>query len=368
MRILSGGDNFRWLEVCFGVLVVGILVGEVVLYSPPVQQATHHLGVVVQSVRTDAQSTSLEIAIAHGSTGQGLRLVAFPLSDRPVTRPSLFVYADPNYPTADAVQGTVDGIVDHLAGELLAHQYGSPVVAVTDSGLREVLAATSAASGRAVVMMSGVSPASVFSKGIDLLAPWVQAGGLVIWGGATIGYWSGIGGQPLTAGGRLSFGEMGTELLVGKGVVRYPWVDRRVGELQSDFAAALGITYQFASAGVLRDPALARGGLTLGWYSGPYSSLTYLPRGQGGYVLFGGEILDETSVSRDISRLFLTGALAAKGQVASKEIGPSGSPASSVIRWNLPFRVPNAGLMFIAFDPNPDGVFYYSRFIGQGAP
>lgn len=332
------------------------------IYSPPVQHADHTLGVTAGSFILARQSTRVDVKVSHGSADRGLRLAAFPLSNKPLLR-SIFVYNDPSYPTANTIPTVGEGVFDNLAGELVSRNYPFPVVAVKADSLRDTLMAIADANHRTVVLMTGVLPSTVFARNLDLVTPWVQAGGLIVWGGGAIGYWSGTHGQPL--GSTNVVGETGTERLLGKGIVTYPSTTNRVASAQGELASALDVSYKFASSGVLRGSVLARGGLTLGWYSGGFSSVSYLPQGLGGYLIFGGEIPEEVAVSRDVAHILLAGAVYGAGPVAAMDINLATTNAVSVVAWELPFPAGKAGVMLVAFGTDPDSVFFYSQTVGQ---
>ncbi len=355
--------HWAWLEVFLAVVLIGLAVAEFVLYSPPVQRIEQSLSVSVKSARSTAQMTNIQLVITHGSADRFVQVAAFPLSVRSVRQPSIYVYADGSYPTAGAAPTVALGVFDHLDGELVARHFPRPVAGVTASELADVLRDTSKASQRMVVMMTGVVPAGIFSATVDLMSPWVMAGGIVVWGGGAIGYWSGAAGQPLTAADAI--GEAGTTRLLGPGVVQYPTTFGREGTVHSGFGSALNVSYRFTSVGVLRDTVLARGGLGLGWYSGPFSSVSYLPHGHGGYLIFGGEIPDEASVSVDIATIVLSGAIDGTGPIAFEQIKLPGTESTSTVGWELPFSSPSDGIMLVSFDPSPDGVYFSTQIIVQ---
>jgi hypothetical protein len=125
-------------------------------------------------------------------------------------------------------------------------------------------------------MMTGVFPAVAFSKTADLVTTWVRAGGLVVLGEASIGYFSALSGGTLANAGVVGLGERGTERLIGKGVLQFPWVNQRAGEVESSFAAALGVTFKFTGARIQRNAVLSREGLVLGWYAGSSPSVAFI--------------------------------------------------------------------------------------------
>lgn len=176
-----------------------------------------------------------------------------------------------------------------------------------------------------------------------------------------MGFWTGRHGQPLSSDDAL--GEAGTQRLLGSNVVQYPTTFGREGDVPSDFASALSLTYNFTGAGVLLGAVTARGGLDLGWDSGQFTSIAYLPRGSGGFLIFGGEIPDEASVSVDLARILMSGAIFGTGQAASKHLTLAGSATGETVDWTLAFSAPSGGIMLVAFDPSPDALYFFKRQI-----
>jgi hypothetical protein len=358
---LRSGVQWTWLETMIGALLIGLVVAEIVISSSPVQRAAQGLSVDVRSASLTDQTSTVDLTISHGSAHQELDVAAFPLGDRPIHQPSVYVYDDSRFPVADVAPTVPQGIFDHLSGELIARQYALPVVAASAGDLAKVLMDTATAPGRVVVMMTGVLPANVFSKDTDLVSPWVQAGGVAVWGGGAIGFWSGRNGQQLSSDDAL--GEAGTQRLLGSNVIQYPTTFGREGNSPSAFASALDLTYDFTGAGVLLGSITAHGGLDLGWDSGQFTSIAYLPRGSGGFLIFGGEIPDEASVSVDLARILMSGAIYGTGRAASKHLTLAGSATPETVDWKLPFLAPNGGIMLVAFDPSPDALYFFKRQI-----
>ena len=358
---MRAGTHWTWLETVVGTLVVGLVVAEIVISSSPVQRAEQGLSVDVRSVSLSNQASTVHLAIAHGSSDRNIDFAAFPLGNKTVRQPSVYVYDDSRFPAADVAPTVPQGVFDHLSAELGARHYQPSVVAVSADGLADLLRDTATAPGRVAVMMTGVIPADVFSRDTDLLSPWVQAGGVAVYGGGAIGFWSGRNGQALSTEDEL--GQAGTQRLLGSNVVQYPTMFGRLGNVQSPFASALDLTYNFNGAGVLLDSVTAHGGLNLGWDSGQFTSVAYLPRGSGGFLIFGGEIPDETSVSVDLARILMSGVIFGTGQAASKHLTLARSTTGETIDWELPFPPPNAGIMLVAFDPSPDALYFFKRQI-----
>src|ERR1700730_18082456 len=118
-----------------------------------------------------------------------MRLVAFPVLGPPA-RSNVVVFVDPRFPGPDSTPRGVQGVYDHLSAELRVRRDPRSVDAVNLAGLEAILADQTNAAERIIVMMTGSWPASVYSRSVDQVTPWVRAGGTLIWGGDAIGYYS----------------------------------------------------------------------------------------------------------------------------------------------------------------------------------
>ena len=352
--------TFVWFQAALSVVSLFVVVAEIAIFSSPATNHQGSLGVSVRTIGETAESTSLNIQVVHGTADKSLRVVAFPLSSSVTTR-AIYVYNDLNYPTASADPNL--GLLENLAGQLYIDRYPRPVVGVDAKGLEDILTATSLATDRTVVLMTGVLPATVFSKRVDLLTPWVSAGGLVISGGATLGYYSGVPKRQLSDSAALSYGESGPAKILGSGVATFPWAYERPSTSTSPIGAALNISFSFASAGIRVGAAVSRHGLILGSTTPEFSSVTYLPSGAGGIVVFGGEAIDPEQISHDISQLVVSNATGGQGQVTAKDIDLTAIPRESNILWQLPFAYAKGGIMVFAFDPDPDSAFSFTKVL-----
>src|SRR5260370_14545160 len=274
------GAHWTWLETVVGALLIGVVVAEIVISSSPVEQAEQGLSVDVRTASLADQAITVHLSISHGLSDRSLDIAAFALADKSIRQLSSHVYDDTPFPAADVGPTVPQGIFDHLSAELAARHYAPPVVAVSAEGLAGVLSDVARAPGRVVVTMTGVLPANVFSRDTDLVSPWVQAGGVAVWGGGAIGFWSGRSGQPLSSDDAL--GGAGTQRLLGSSVVPYPTAFGRQGDAQSAYGSALNLAYNFTGSCVLLRSITAHVGLDLGWDSRQLTSIAYLPRGPGG--------------------------------------------------------------------------------------
>jgi hypothetical protein len=354
--------RWTWVELFICVLLVGLAAGECAIYTRPLIMSEQSLGISVGSARSAGGSTQVQVEVSHGPADTAIKLAAYPLAEsQDLSQPSIFVYNDGTYPTAGVALTVAQGVYDHLVGELSARDYRGQISGLSATQLVAMLKDTGKAKDRMVVIMTGVMPDTAFSRTIDLISAWVRAGGILAWAGGAIGYWNGTRGQALTDVNIV--GESGTQRLLGNGVIQYPTTFGREGTVRSDWASALDLAYRFTGAGVLRDAVASQRGVALGWYSGLYASISFLPRGSGGYLIFGGEVPDETSISVDLTKIILSRAASSTGTVAGKLVTLPSTSGPVRIDWSLPFNAPSGRILVIAFDPNQDGVYFATQVV-----
>lgn len=353
--------NFHTWDAVMAAALLAVVGLEVLAYSAPIEERLQTLSVRVNGVKASGPVTQLSLAVTHGRGDRALQLAAFPISLKSIVYRAVFVFNDSAYPTANTTPTAGQGILDNLAGELRSRGYQNNISGISADGLRFLFEDTASASQFVVVIPTGVLPDDVFSSRLDLVTKWVSAGGVLVWGGGVIGFWSGTRGKPLAATNIV--GAKGAEQLLGKGLVHFPTASGRLGDTPSDFAVALGLTYKLTSSGILRSASLARGGLALGWYLGPYSSVTYLPSGSGGFLLFGGEILDEVAVAKDMARLLLAVPMYAMGPVATMSLDLRALPDSATVSWNIPIQSSDADLLVAAYDPDPEAIYFQTTVV-----
>ena len=204
--------------------------------------------------------------------------------------------------------------------------------------------------------MTGVFPAAVFSTTTDLVSPWVAAGGTLVWGGTPIGAWSAPPRSSTISGpDAISAGPQGVHRLLGPAFLGTPPDLRRYALLRTPTARALGLAYQDTGVALL-DTGLRAHRKEIGWTSSGRSSISLVRRGLGSFVLFEGPIFYEEIVVRDLSRLILSGELAATSRIRWRDVDPSAVARRSGFAWSIPI---GSGPVIVALlDPTPDGVVF----------
>jgi hypothetical protein len=247
----------------------------------------------------------------------------------PVPLDRVVVYSDINYPSSGSSPYAVQGVANHLPADLRAMGDRTPVLVVNAEGLRRVLTDRAAARGTVVVATSGTLPNVVWSSNIDDVSPFITAGGVLAWGGAFPGYYS-VGQSPSMAAGPtdVSTPPIGCNPAIVKGqphaalapsveVLGLAGINRLLGGSGlitasrgwiciGSHATSVAVSLGLASSWLHAAPRAVRlqliGGEQLGFNLGDRSSISWMPRGKGGILLFGG-LVDGPNLAADTARL-----------------------------------------------------------------
>jgi hypothetical protein len=320
----------------------------------------------IAAVRPTRDGAELDASIALARDQTTLRLLAVPVAQAPVDR-QVTVYLDPRYPISGADWRSARGIFDQLSAELAIRHYSQQVRATGTPGLATLLHDLPEARSRAVVIMTGVLPYEIFSRNSDLISPWVSAGGLLIWGGAPIGYYSGHPDEGLDSNdARTNLRDLGPALLLGLQTPLPGYVPRREAAARSMLGSALGLNYRSTSYGIPSSIEGARGTTLLGWADRSYSSITNFPMGKGNIIVFGGDIFNEAVVAHDLTRIMVAHVLEAAGPISFQDVNAYGSARRVTVKKHLP-GLTDGAVFVTAFDPSDDGVFM-ATFLRQVSP
>jgi hypothetical protein len=247
----------------------------------------------------------------------------------PVRVTRVVIYSDASYPDSGSSQFQVQGVVDHLPVDLRQDGLRVPVEVVDAARLRQMLSPR-ASRGTVVVVASGTLPDTVWSNGVDQVIPFLRAGGTLVFGGDVPGYYSvgpspfmtayaanaqlprfGCGPQaptphPPLARDVTSMGEAGVKHLMGSSVLTpTSWGWTCVATKESPVARSLGLLSQSVHAGANVRRLQAVGGEALGFDVSGDTSIAWVPRGNGGVLLFGGQV-NGPDLAADTARLLAT--------------------------------------------------------------
>jgi len=379
--------------------LLGATLAVSVVLAVTTQAGTPSGAVRVTSASVIGSDLNLRLGAQLGPAGESLRLVAFPVSSTVSSPRRVYVFYDARYPYVDGDAAASSELVDHLKAEFDLSRWDASVASANAQQLQRILSDVGHAPGSVVVDVTGVLPSTVFSSKLNLVSPWLDAGGSLIWGGAPIGQF--VAGPSTKASnlvGLSSLGPQGSVDLVGRSptgctprkaqsshgrvavaavycrlIVEDGSAPNQLGPGQSPMGAALEINYRSTSSPVAAISSRLAGGQLLGWYGDGASSVTALPVGKGSIVIFGGQVLQAADSSVDIATILISRAYAATGPPVWITVPASRiARAQGLVRWSIPLQNPRGPqrISLFAMDPNRLGTLKTSwvASVGQASP
>lgn len=288
------------------------------------------------NVSRDNTGARVDLAARFTSADRSVSVVAFPVSKTNL-RTTVDVFDDPELPYSGSSSALVQGAMSEVAADAAITAPNVQVFSVGVSGLGVTLRDVVNAPTTALVLLTGTLPSVIFSSRVDLIKPWVDAGGVVVWGGDTIGYYSVAPGELLNPTGPNNPRASGATSLLGDAIIHFPTVHGRSGTTPSQIARALDLRYSATSSGVVTALMRRPGDMDLGVDGDGLTSIAYRSEGLGGFVLFGGPITDPSIVGADIARILFSNVLSSTGGIAAITIESRGvGTATSTLSLTLP--------------------------------
>lgn len=282
-------------KMSVGVFIAALLISELLLYAPGLTtsetfsvslQESHGNVTGVDTVRATEVSHFQQTIYLQGDSV-------------PITH--LYYYYDRDYASSWAPASDWFGLSQHLA-EVAAFRSLPLTITIVNATSLASLLSLAPVPGTALVMASGVFPDTVFSKTANLVTPWVQAGGTLVWVGDLIGYYSAVPGQPLTYPSPLNPGYNGTNEFINHsymGGTGYDYLN--VTPNSVDF----GMNYLLALPGDCLNVTWVNtlNGVALGRVAGNYTNVAMIPTGMGSIVYFGGPTENVNELSLAIANI-----------------------------------------------------------------
>lgn len=309
------------------ILGAGMLGGSILAGLLPATFEASATPVTVEVHVRNASSHSIDVSWnTDTSQFHGAAITAL-TTPTPQPLRAVDIYADPSYPTSGSSAFDVQGVVVHLPVDLATAGVHTEPRVVNAVQLASILSDTAGAAGVVVVDAAGTLPNTVWGKGVDAVTPFLEAGGTLVWGGDEPGYYS-VGRAPsmdvspppegtpndrcgpvsMAAGPPLSkavavMGESGVTRILGwPGLLPTSWSWGCTATTPSPVATALGLS-SIAVHGGPRLTTLKRiHGADLGYGVLGRTSISWIPQGKGGVLLFSGSV-DPTSFSSDTATL-----------------------------------------------------------------
>ncbi|MGH9170393.1 MAG: glycosyltransferase 87 family protein [Acidimicrobiales bacterium] len=366
-RRLAGG------ALPYGTALICLVLAAALLVSATVRGGDPSGSVALTSSSLRGRTLDVTVDLQGGQAQRSLRLSAFQL--RPGATASLrrvYVYYDPAYGEVEGSAAIMSTLKHHLATELSLHNSKLEVRQIDARRLRSLLLDSTGAAGSALVDISGVLPASSYSATTNLVRPWLEAGGVLVWGGGTAGAWSALapsepghtGGltrmlhnclircvvavpatQCPSAGAPESCSSRCVKVAAGAPVCPAAGTSPigLFADRETAFASALQLSFRSVTTpAALLGPAL--GGQDIGWADSAAASISAIPVGHGTLVIFGGPVLEVTDVTDDIVSILLSRTYAAAGPpvattITEHEIATTGH----AIKWSPELAGPAGG-------------------------
>jgi Gpi18-like mannosyltransferase len=336
------------------VTIAILLVEAVSLLGPRLTVAP-----TFSAARVNVSAASSQIKVMNESRTR-LRVVAFPVSSAAGVHQILF-YRSQVRPDVGAVDASVVGTYQNLAAELNVVAPGVRLTMVDAQQLAAAIANGSTPKGTLIVDVSGTLPNTVWGPGgSGILVPWLEGGGLLAFAGGVPGRYS--VGKGVVISTRVDGKSVLSPhvvivhngILLPAGVVGSIDLWQTPATRQSGWSAALGTSYVSDNVQIFSRAVIANGGAVLGRTNHGLTSEAFIPRGQGGVLVFAGNVFPSQTglISNDLARLVATNWFSHSGYVAQK------STNASSILLRVPTKSKDSALEVVLLDSSsPTGLW-----------
>jgi hypothetical protein len=252
------------------------------------------------------------------------------------------------------------GLPYWIDSELQQTNYRGSVATVDAGQLAAVFRDLHRADQSIVVLATGVFPATVFSRTLDLVDPWLNAGGTFVWGGDVVGSYSSRMGAELTPSDSQSLGLYGASKILSAGTQIFPQgFPDALGSAPSYAAKAFGILYDRT------DSALSLSGLTsnahaFGYQNGIFNSIVVERHGKGRVVTFGGGVDSDPIFARDLMSLLISDSVYSGRPLTFKTATVMRGPGGNYAEIRLKNKLCSRGIRLSVLDANPLGTYMVS--------
>jgi hypothetical protein len=311
----------KWQYVAATVLIT-LLVGELLWYVPIIESKPGSFKVLDVTRLPDGAENAVNITYELAAdVPLDSTVVVTPLSTLPQDLP-VYVFYDTEYPTV-ATDWTFSAMLQaHLNGELRLREYSNETRLASAAELQDIFVKKEPA---VVIMASGAFPSNLFSKETNLVKPWVDSGGVLIWFGFHIGFYvveKGMKSEDIRDNMTQNPRGDGSRQLGLDGFFEYLEMkdNPSIATFSSPISEALEISYDLIQQAPLLDIVWAKNGLVLGKIGGENplkfrSSVSMIPMGAGKFVIFGFFLMESLTLNGpelaawDLAQILCSGVL-----------------------------------------------------------
>jgi hypothetical protein len=283
----------KW-QCLVAAILISLLVAEIVWYSPYGTSGKGSFAILHVVSQSQGEMTDVSIAYQlNASFPMNATVVITPVKEDRQDLP-IYVFYDTDYPTVGTDWILSAMLQGHLKAELYLREYSDDVKLANAEELEGLMSMNKSA---IVIMASGAFPSCIFSKEKNLVLPWIESGGILVWLGYYIGYYvveKGMKGEQVTYNMSQNLRENGSTQLGLKNFFGYYALEDnpKVAEYSSDVSRAIDTTYALIQQAPLLHMVMGDGGIALGMIGGESptevrSSISMVPMGKGKIIIFG---------------------------------------------------------------------------------
>ncbi len=292
----------RGLEATVVVLIVLLLLAELLVYYSPAQPSIANQ----ERLSVESNSTVLVHSELRATFAAHASAVDFARSTNG-SFPVIYYYFDPTYPMSYSDLQDWYGLTQHLTVVAGARGYSLHLQLVNAAQLIGLLQ-DPASVGDLLIMASGILPATIYTGQTNLLKPWLQSGGTLLWLGAQIGFYSGMGGTTSATPGPGTPGRNGTAQFLN-----LSWLggNTTLYDGSSPLASDFAFQYPYGIPRVaLNASAVANsGGIVLGPVEAGFTNFAEVRVGKGALVDLAAPPYDVVRLSISLVNLLQAGVL-----------------------------------------------------------
>lgn len=311
----------RWEYLLISILVF-ILCSELIWQVAPLFDHSSYFS--MSSSRIDQES--IVNYSMHANVMLDAKILLIPMLEEPAFGMPIYVFYDPEYPAIHTSWERVHMLWTSLKGEMFLRGFKGEITLVSAEDLENVMSNKEKA---VIIMASGGFPSNVFSRDKDLVRPWLDSGGVLMWFGFYTGYYTVYKGQVENSTFDLLPQHLREEGIAQIGLGNYIQTNPFNGTLttaqnSTSLSNLLEINFNIIDCGLLVD-RLSQEGLVLGNIGGnpAKTSVSVVSVGMGkivvfGFFVLGSYILNGPELSaRDIAQILDSGII-----YASKSLMP----------------------------------------------
>jgi hypothetical protein len=353
--------RIKWSYVPI-VALIFLLASEIAWYAPYTSPGASSLQVLDVTSKDNNLTITFQLSSALSTDAT---VVAIPVLKEPQDLP-IYVFYDTNYTTEGVGSdwSLIYRLYEHLKIDLMLRNYSADVKLVDDKELESIFLSNQPA---IVIMAYGAFPSNVFSWERNLVKPWIESGGTIVWLGWDMGYYTVNKEQKnLTSEMPNQLHLEGIRRLGMDGFLQVTYGSPYLvdAKQESTLSNVLDIRYNQIRCAPLFDKVIASGGLALGKVgslgSSTRVSISAISIGEGTIVAFGffignidtaGDRNDPSSfysIARDIAQILCSGVL---------------QTSSTLELWYQNYRLSNGETIIekcsVSMKPGIKGVVFY---------